>query len=80
MLALALRTGIEDRDSGVADTYTSFLIPVGVGLDYALTTQIAVTADFLLNFTSLGEDVRVGGREVDLHTNLMPGLYFGVRF
>ncbi|HSF06093.1 MAG TPA: outer membrane beta-barrel protein [Methylomirabilota bacterium] len=75
-----VRAGIKDRDSGVADTYTSFLIPVGVGLDYAVSKQVAVTADFLLNFTSLGEEVRVGGREVDLHTNVMPGLYFGVRF
>lgn len=75
-----VRAAIKDTDSGVADTFTSFLIPVGVGLDYAVTRRVAVTADFLLNFTSLGDDVRVGGREVDLHTNLMPGLYLGVRF
>ncbi|MGH7313982.1 MAG: outer membrane beta-barrel protein [Candidatus Rokuibacteriota bacterium] len=75
-----VRAGIKDTDSGVADTYTSFLIPVGVGLDYTVTKQLAVTADFFLNFTSLGETVRVGGREVDLHTNVMPGLYLGVRF
>ncbi|HEY7363402.1 MAG TPA: outer membrane beta-barrel protein [Methylomirabilota bacterium] len=75
-----VRAGIKDHASGFADTYTSFLIPVGVGLDYALNKQVAVTADFLLNFTSLGDEVRVGGREIDLHTNVMPGLYFGVRF
>jgi len=75
-----VRAGIKDTDSGVANTYTSFLIPLGVGLDYTVTKQVAVTADFLLNFTSLGDHVRVGGREVDLHTNVMPGLYFGVRF
>jgi hypothetical protein len=39
-----------------------------------------VTADFLLNVTSLGERTRVGGREFDLHTNVMPGFYLGVRF
>jgi hypothetical protein len=33
-----------------------------------------------VNFTSLGEHVRAGGREVDLHTNVMPGLFLGVRF
>jgi hypothetical protein len=75
-----VRAGIKDSDSGVADTYTSFLIPLGVGLDYTVTRQIAVTADFFLNFTSLGDTVRVAGREVDLHTNVMPALYLGVRF
>ncbi len=71
---------IEDSDSGVSDTYTSFLIPIGVGLEYAVNPRMAVTADFLLNFTSLGETVRVRGREFDLHTNVMPGFYLGVRF
>jgi len=71
---------IEDDDSGVADTYGSFLIPVGVGLDYAVARKVAVTATFLLNFTSLGDTVRTQGREIDLHTILMPGFYLGVRF
>ena len=71
---------IEDSDSGAAGTYTSFLIPLGVGFDYAVTRTVAVTVDFVLNLTSLGENARVGGREVDLHTNVMPGLYLGVRF
>jgi hypothetical protein len=71
---------IEDSDSGVADTYSSFLIPVGVGLDYALTRKVAVTVEVLVNLTSLGESVRAGGRAVDLHTNVMPALYLGVRF
>jgi Outer membrane protein beta-barrel domain len=71
---------IEDTDSGAADTDTSFVIPVGVGLDYAVTARIAITADLLVNVTSLGERVSVGGRQVDLHTNVMPGLFLGVRF
>ncbi len=58
----------------------SFLIPLGVGLDYAVTPRLAITADFLLNFTSLGDNVRVGGATVDLHTNVMPAFYLGVRF
>ncbi|WP_447978432.1 outer membrane beta-barrel protein [Candidatus Nitrospira bockiana] len=75
-----VRAGIKDRDSGIADTSASFLLPIGVGFDYAVTKQLAVTADFLLNFTSLGRTYRAGGREVDLHTNVMPALYFGIRF
>jgi hypothetical protein len=33
---------IEDDDSGVADTYSSFLIPIGIGVNYAATPRIAV--------------------------------------
>lgn len=71
---------IEDADTGAAVTDGSFLIPVGVGLDYAVTPRIAVTLEVLVNLTSLGEKVRVGDREVDLRTNVMPALYLGVRF
>ena len=72
--------GIEDTDSGTANTYGSFLIPIGVGLDYAVTERLALTTDFLLNFTSLGETVRARGQEFDLHTNVMPAFYIGIRF
>ncbi len=76
-----VRAGIKDSDgSGTADTYGSFLIPIGVGLDYAVNRRVAVTADVLVNVTSLGDTVHAGGREFDLHTNVMPGLYLGVRF
>jgi hypothetical protein len=75
-----VRAVIEDADSGVSGTYTSFVIPLGIGLDYAVTTRIALTADILVNFTSLGERVRAGEREVNLRTNVMPGLFLGVRF
>jgi hypothetical protein len=71
---------IDDTDSGVSDTYTSFLIPVGIGLESTVTKRIAMTAEFLLNFTALGEHVRAGGREFDLRTHVMPGFYLGVRF
>jgi hypothetical protein len=71
---------IDDTDSGVSDTYTSWLIPVGIGLEYTISDQIAVSAELLLNFTSLGETVRVGGQEFDLRTSVMPGFYLGVRF
>lgn len=75
-----ISAGIKDTDSRTANTYGSFLIPIGIGLDYAMTPRLAVTADLLLNFTSLGETVRADGREFDLHTNLMPAFYLGVRF
>jgi hypothetical protein len=75
-----IRAGITDTDSRTSNTYASFVIPIGVGLDYALTPRMAVTADLLLNVTSLGETIRANGREFDLHTNLMPGFYLGVRF
>ena len=66
------RLGVEDiRPRDAVGTDASFLLPLGVGLDYALTATTAVTVDFLLNFTSLGAG--------DTHTNVMPGLYFGVR-
>jgi hypothetical protein len=71
---------IEDADSGARETDTSFEIPVGIGLDYAVTPRIAVTADLILNITALGGDVAIGDRDVDLHTNIMPGFYLGVRF
>ncbi len=52
---------------------TSWLVPIGVGLDYAVTQSVSLTTTFLLNFTDL--DTGPG-----THTNVMPGLTFGVRF
>lgn len=75
-----VRAGITDTDSGTGNTYGSFLIPIGVGVDHAVSPEMVLTADFLLNFTSVGETVRAGGREFDLHTNIMPAFYLGVRF
>lgn len=71
---------IEDADSGAEETDTSFVVPVGIGIDYAVTDRITLTADLILNVTSLGGDVPVGDHEVDLHTNIMPGFYVGARF
>jgi hypothetical protein len=71
---------IEDADIGAEETDSAFVVPVGVGLDYAVTRRVAVTADLILNVTSLGGDVPVGDREVDLHTSIMPAFYVGVRF
>lgn len=75
-----VRAGIKDTDSGTANTFSSFLIPIGIGIDHAVTERLSLTADLLLNFASLGETVRARGRDFDLHTNLMPGFYVGIRF
>ena len=63
--------GFVHADPGPADT--SFLIPLGVGLDYQINPQLAVKTDFLLNLTDL--DHR-GHND----TNVMPSLTFGIRF
>ncbi|MGH7220811.1 MAG: hypothetical protein ACREI1_10845 [Nitrospiraceae bacterium] len=52
---------------------TSFLIPLGIGVDYALNRTVSLTGTFLLNFTDLDTGPRTD-------TNVMPGLTFGVRF
>jgi hypothetical protein len=52
---------------------TSFLIPLGIGVDYALNRTVSLRGTFLLNFTDLDT-----GPGTD--TNVMPGLTFGVRF
>ena len=75
-----IHAAITDTDSRTSNTYTSFVIPIGIGLDYAVTPRMAVTADLILNVTSLGETIRTNGREFDLHTNVMPGFYLGIRF
>ncbi len=52
---------------------TSWLIPLGVGLDYAVSQRISLNATFLLNFTDL--ETGFGTR-----AHVMPGLTFGLRF
>lgn len=52
---------------------TSWLIPIGVGVDYKLNNNLTLTSTFLLNFTDVNT-----GRGTD--ASVMPGLTFGVRF
>jgi hypothetical protein len=52
---------------------TSFLIPLGIGIDYALNRTVSLAGTFLLSCT----DLNTGS---GTHTNVMPGLTFGVRF
>jgi hypothetical protein len=75
-----VRAGIKDTDSGTANTYGSFLVPIGIGIDRTITERLSVTADLLLNVASLGETVQARGQEFDLSTNIMPAFYLGIRF
>ncbi len=68
--------GFVHADKGPSDT--SFLIPLGVGVDYQINPDLAFKSDFLLNFTDL--DIRRGRGRGDDDTNVMPSLTFGVRF
>lgn len=70
---LVLQTGIGFVHAEFRRDDTSWLLPFGMGIDYALTKTVRLTGTFLLNFTDL--DTGPG-----THTNVMPGLTFGVRF
>jgi hypothetical protein len=72
-LKLAVQGGLGFVHAAFRDDDTSFLIPLGVTADYALTPKLSVTGTFLLNLTDLDT-----GRGTDAHA--MPGLTFGVRF
>ena len=72
-LRLNLQGGMGFLHADLRTSDTSWLIPIGVGLDYALDEKLSFTSTFLINFT-------------DIHTSrgnnahVMPGLTFGIRF
>ena len=70
---LTLQGGFGFVHSDLIESDTSWLIPIGVGVDYMLTPKISFTATFLLNFTDLDTGGGTGA-------HVMPGLTFGVRF
>lgn len=72
-LKVNLQGGLGFLHADLHTSDTSFLIPIGVGLDYALNQQVSLISTFLLNFT----DVETGR---GTSTNVMPGLTFGIRF
>lgn len=74
-LVLQAGIGFVNADRGNGNSDTSFLIPLGVGLDYQLNKVLAVNVTFLLNFTDLETGPGQSGE-----TNVMPGLTFGFRF
>jgi hypothetical protein len=71
-----LQGGIGFVHADVGPSDTSFLIPIGVGVDYQINPGLAFKSDLLLNFTDL--DIGRGRGHDD--TNVMPSLTFGVRF
>ena len=70
---LVLQAGLGFVHADFRQSDTSWLLPIGVGFEYALARRFAVTATFLLNFTDLDTGGGTG-------TNVMPGLTFGARF
>lgn len=72
-LKLVLQGGLGFVHADLRGSDTSWLIPLGVGLDYKVDDRISLTSTFLLNFTDL--EPRPG-----THTTVMPGLTVGVRF
>lgn len=72
-LRVNVQGGLGFVHNSYRDGDTSWLIPFGVGADYAFTENLNVTGTFLLNLTDLDT-----GRGSDAH--VMPGLTFGIRF
>jgi len=70
---VALQSGVGFAHADFRRDDTSWLVPVGIGYDYALNDSIDLTGTFLLNFTNLHTG---GGSGADV----MPGLTFGMRF
>jgi uncharacterized protein with beta-barrel porin domain len=72
-LKLAVQGGLGFVHNSFREEDTSWLIPLGLTADYALSRVLSLTGTFLLNFT----DLDTGRRS---HADVMPGLTFGVRF
>lgn len=70
---LVLQGGLGFAHADMRGSDTSWLIPLGVGLDYKVDPGLFLTTTFLLNFT----DLNLGGGN---STTVMPGLTFGIRF
>ncbi len=72
-LKLVMQAGIGFVHSDFRNSDTSWLIPLGVGLDYKVDETVTLTSTFLLNFTDLDTGRGTG-------SSVMPGLMFGIRF
>ena len=72
-LRMNLQGGLGFLHADLHKSDTSFLIPIGVGLDFALNQAVSLTSTFLLDFTDVDTGRGTG-------TNVMPGLTFGIRF
>jgi hypothetical protein len=72
-LRIAPQVGIGFVHNSFRDDDTSWLIPIGVAVDYAVTDWLAVNGTLLINLTDLDTGRGTG-------TNVMPGFTVGVRF
>ena len=72
-LRVCFQGGFGFVHANVLESDNSWLIPLGAGLDYAISPRQAVTADLLLNFTHLENT-----RQHDAH--VMPTFTVGFRF
>jgi hypothetical protein len=72
-LMLTVQGGLGFVHSDRVEDDTSWLIPLGVGADYALSPTLSATGTFLINLTDLDTGRRTGA-------DVMPGLTFGLRF
>jgi hypothetical protein len=72
-LRLNLQGGIGFLHSDLFSSDDSWLIPIGIGVDYALNEKLSLASTFLLNFT----DIHTSGGN---NAHIMPGLTFGIRF
>lgn len=70
---MVLQSGVGFAHADFRQDDTSWLIPLGVGYEYALSSGVDLTATGLVNFTNLSTG---GGSGADV----MPGFAFGVRF
>src|SRR5881296_883082 len=71
-LKLTAQGGVGFLHTDFRGSDTTFLIPIGVGFDYALNRNVSATATFLLNLTDINTSVT--------SPHVMPGLTFGLRF
>lgn len=70
---LNLQSGVGFMHADFRHNDTSWLVPLGVGYEYALSSGQSLTAAFLLNFTNLHTGSGSGA-------DVMPGFTFGLRF
>ena len=67
------QAGIGFVHAAIQNDDTSWLVPLGIGLQHTLNNGISLYGTFLLNFTDLD-----AGRGAD--ADVMPGVTFGVQF
>lgn len=70
---LYLQSGLGFAHADFRADDSSWLVPIGIGYDYALTPGVNLTSAFLVNFTDLNTGAGSGA-------DVMPGFTVGLRF